>query len=77
MNISLPDGLQQFVLDQVTKGGYGSASEYIGELVRAEQAETSLEAEIINGLESGAATPMAPDDWVELRNRVRRHRQGR
>ena len=71
MNISLPDSLQEFVLDQVARGGYGSVSEYIGELVRADRAQASFEAEIVKGLESGESTPMTASDWNELHSRVR------
>lgn len=70
MNISLPDGLQEVVLAQVAKGGYGSVSDYIGELVRADHAQTSLEAEVIKGLESGDSTPLTADNWNDLRGRV-------
>jgi antitoxin ParD1/3/4 len=72
MNIFLPDSVQEFVLAQVATGGYGSVSDYIGELVRADRAQRSLEAEVIKGLESGESTPMAPEEWSELRNRTRR-----
>lgn len=71
MNISLPDNLQQFALAQVAKGSYGSISDYIGELVRADCAQASLEAEVIKGFQSGDSTPMTADDWGELRKRVR------
>lgn len=72
MNISLPTSLQEFVLDQVAKGGYSSVSDYIGELVRAERAQASLEAEVIKGLQSGESTAMTSDDWIALRKRARR-----
>lgn len=71
MNISLPDNLQEFVLSQVAKGAFASVSEYIGELVRADCEQSSLEAEVIKGVESGESTPMTPHDWTELRDRVR------
>ena len=32
MNISLPEPLKLFVEEQVSKGGYSTASEYVGEL---------------------------------------------
>lgn len=70
MNISLPDSLQEVVLAQVAKGRYGSVSDYIGELVRADHAQTSLEEEIVKGLESGDSTPLTADNWNELRDRV-------
>lgn len=71
MNISLPDSLHDFVIDQVAKRGYGSVSEYIGELVRADLAQASLEDEIVKGIKSGESTPMTADDWNALRSRAR------
>jgi antitoxin ParD1/3/4 len=37
MNISLPEAMKAFVDEQVNSGGYGSASEYVRELVRRDQ----------------------------------------
>ena len=37
MNISLPDALKSFVDEQVTKRGYATSSEYVRELIRADQ----------------------------------------
>ncbi|HXT61141.1 MAG TPA: type II toxin-antitoxin system ParD family antitoxin [Pirellulales bacterium] len=77
MNISLPDSMQEFILAQMAKGGYGSVSDYIGELVRADHAQASLEAEVVRGLESGEPTPMTSGDWSELRSRIQRPEPGR
>ncbi len=35
LNISLPESLKAFVEEKVRKGGYGTASEYVRELIRA------------------------------------------
>ncbi len=46
MNISLPSKLRAFIEECLAKDGYGTASEYIRELVRADQkrrAEQELE----------------------------------
>ncbi len=37
MDISLPDALKAFVDEQITQGGYSSASEYMRELLRNAQ----------------------------------------
>jgi antitoxin ParD1/3/4 len=37
MNISLPDPMKDYVEEQVNTGAYSSASEYVRELVRADQ----------------------------------------
>lgn len=75
LNIALPDSLRVFAQEQASKAGFGDVSQYISELIRADQrqaSEASLEAEIIKGLRSGDSTPMTSDDWRELRERVRR-----
>ena len=70
MNISLPDALKAFVDDQIAKGGYSSASEYIRELIRNAQrqaAQQRLEAALLEGLESGEPLPVTAEFWQERR----------
>jgi len=58
MNIALPETMKEFVLQQVTSGGYSTASEYVRELIRADQkrkAGERLDALLLEGLESGSA----------------------
>jgi antitoxin ParD1/3/4 len=74
MNIALPEALKTFVQHQVEEGGYSSVSEYMRELIRADQrrqALAAIEAEIVKGLESGASTPMTAEDWQALRQALR------
>lgn len=55
MNISLPDPLKLYVEQQVSAGGYSSASEYVRELVRADQkrkAKEHLEGILLEALKS-------------------------
>ena len=50
MNISLPEPLKQFVDGQIFTGRYSSASEYVRELIRADEkrkAEEQLEAKLV------------------------------
>lgn len=72
MNISLPEGLRDFVQRQV-QSGYGSASEYIRELIRADQSrkeQEMLEKKLLEGLASGQGKPLSSEDWDALRDRV-------
>ena len=64
MNISLPDAMKEFVDQQVDSGGYGSASEYVRELVRRDQrerAQARLEAALLEGLDSGEPIRLSAD----------------
>jgi antitoxin ParD1/3/4 len=74
LNIDLPDSLKDFVLSQTAEGGYRCVSEYVGELIRAEQnrrGRQSLEEAVLKGLSSGQSTPMTPEDWQDIRREVR------
>lgn len=69
MNISLPEPLKQFVDGQVSSGRYSSASEYVRELIRADEkrkAEQQLEAKLLEGLNS-AESELTAADWSALR----------
>ena len=43
MNVALPESLRDYVLQQVADGAYGSVSEYVRELIRADQKRKSQE----------------------------------
>ena len=69
MNISLPDPLKQFVDGQIAEGRYSSVSEYVRELIRADEkrkAEAQLEAKLLEGLNS-RESEMTPADWSAIR----------
>lgn len=70
MNISLPDQLKDFVDGQVDSGRYSSVSEYVRDLIRGDEkrkAQETLEALLIEGIQSGEATEMTRQDWSEIR----------
>jgi len=69
MNISLPDTLKQFVDGQIAQGRYSSASEYVRELIRADEkrkAAEQLEVKLLEGLNS-PENDLAPEDWSAIR----------
>ena len=69
MNISLSDPLKEFVDGQIAEGHYSSASEYVRELIRADQqrkARQALEAALLEGL-SSAESVLSDDDWKAIR----------
>jgi antitoxin ParD1/3/4 len=72
MNISLPESLRKFVETQVAKGGYGSTSEYLRELIRNDQKEKAaadLEEKLLSGLRS-PTREWTEKDWDALRRRL-------
>ncbi|MEH1851273.1 MAG: type II toxin-antitoxin system ParD family antitoxin [Nostoc sp.] len=74
INISLPDAMRTYIEEKVTTGGYSSVSKYFRELVRQDQKRQvaeRLETMLLEGLNSGNATEMTPDDWEDIRQAVR------
>jgi antitoxin ParD1/3/4 len=73
LNISLPEGMKSFIEAKVKSGGYGTASEYIRELIREAQwreAREEIEVKLLQAVQSGRLTEMTKEDWDELRERV-------
>jgi antitoxin ParD1/3/4 len=70
MNISLPEPLKQFVDGQISTGRYSSASEYVRELIRADEkrkAEEELEAKLLEGLRS-PESELTRADWKAIQS---------
>jgi antitoxin ParD1/3/4 len=68
MNIALPESMKRFVEDRVAEGGYRGASDYVCELIRADQrrkAEERLDALLLEGLESGAPIRVTAGYWEQ------------
>ena len=69
MNISLPDPLKKFVDTQIAQGRYSSVSEYVRELIRADEkrkAEEQLETLLLEGLQ-GQEAAFTRADWQAIR----------
>jgi antitoxin ParD1/3/4 len=81
MNISLPEPMREWVEAQVESGTYGNASEYFRSLVRVDQkqkAEAELEAKLLEGLNSGAATAWSKRDADTIKARLlARHKKAK
>lgn len=70
MNISLPEQLKDFVDHQVNSGRYSSVSEYVRDLIRADEkqkAREKLETLLMEGIDSGNASAMTRQDWDDIR----------
>jgi antitoxin ParD1/3/4 len=80
LNISLPVEMRQFI-ETKTSSGYGTVSEYIRELVRAEQkreaqdkaAQEEVVALLLEGmqqLERGETVEVTPEFWRRKREQL-------
>jgi putative addiction module CopG family antidote len=70
---SLPEELHQFVLERVASGQYASPSDYVSQLVQADQeqrARAELERLLKEGLESGPPILVTPEYWARLRREL-------
>ncbi len=74
MNISLPDSMRDFVETALNNDGYGSASEYVRELIRADQKrreQQRLEKTLLERLSSSEDETFTMDDVrAEVRRRL-------
>ena len=79
MNISLPEPLKQFVDGQISTGRYSSASEYVRELIRADEkrkAKELLEAKLLEGLQ-GEEVALTKADLQAIRQEALTRAQAR
>jgi antitoxin ParD1/3/4 len=76
MNVSLPDSMKAFVDECIADEGYGTVSEYVRQLIRADQKrheEEKLEKLLLERLQSGKAVEWNLEDVKKaLRKRIRR-----
>lgn len=73
MNVALPATMKNFVQERVSQGGYSSVSEYIRELIRADQkrkVEERIDTLLLEGLESGEPIPVTKEYWEEKKRRL-------
>lgn len=71
--LDLPKDLRLFVAERA-RDRYGSASEYVCELIREDQqrSDQSLNDKLLQALDSGPGVEVTPAFWEALRRRIRR-----
>jgi antitoxin ParD1/3/4 len=80
MNIALPATMKNFVQAQVEGGGFSSVSEYVRQLIRADQkrqAREEIDRKLLEALDGGPATPWTTAQLETLKSRVRQRHSKR
>lgn len=80
MNISLPPALREWVEQQVRQNGFGTASEYIRQLLREEQQRRrrlEVEERLAEAAASGPPAQVTETTWKESQQRVAARLKGR
>ena len=70
MNISLPEPLREFVDEQVAQGGFGSASEYVRQLIRHAKESAEAESKLLRALERGGRIELNGVYWQKKDSRI-------
>jgi antitoxin ParD1/3/4 len=72
LNISLPEAMRVFIDEEIARGEFSTASEYIRHLIREDQkrvAQARLERLLLEGLESGEPVEIS-DEWWQRKKAV-------
>lgn len=73
LNVNMPKDLREFVDKRTEKGGFGTPTEYVRDLIRRdrdEQREREIEELLLAGLKSGKAKGDVKGMFARLRARV-------
>jgi antitoxin ParD1/3/4 len=75
MDISVPDGLREWVQARVESGQYASASDYVRDLILRDQEgakeRAALVAALVEGEDSGISDRQVPDIFDEVKQELR------
>ena len=68
-HLSLPNSLKKWVEKHATESGYGSVSDYVGEVLTRERERSRIDSYLLAAIDSGESTPMTARDWRQIRAR--------
>jgi len=74
LTVTLPADMKEFVEGEARAAGFATADEYVRAVLRNEQqrkAREKIDGLLLEGVHSGPASPMTPQDWDEIRSEVR------
>ena len=71
LNVSLPDGLKDYVKERVAEGDYSAPSDFVRDPIRADmqrRGRQKLEQMLFEGMASGEAEDVTPEYLARLRS---------
>lgn len=72
MNISLPDGMKNWVETQSEEGSYANSSDYVRDLIRRDQARAQVILDLQHSLDVGRASgPSTAFDFKAFKQQMR------
>jgi antitoxin ParD1/3/4 len=66
MNISLPDKMKAWVEEQSKTGKYANSSDYVRDLIRADESRRRMWAEVQIEVDKGIASGVSKRSWDEI-----------
>lgn len=72
MNVSLPETLKDFVDRKVAEANYGTASEYVRELIRRDQDRARLRDMLLQGASAPVSGAANTEYFAALRTGIRK-----
>ena len=73
MNVALPESMKSYVQERVSEDGYSSVSEYVRDLIRADQKrrlEERIDGLLLEGLHSGEPIEVTPEYWEKKKRKL-------
>jgi len=73
LSVALPESLKSFVQERIADGGYGSVSDYVRELIQADQKRRHnerIDELLIEGIKSGRPIEATRDYWDEKQRKL-------
>jgi len=71
LNISIPDNMREWINSQIENGKYSSASDYMRDLVRADQRIRYLDKVLLEGLNSGEPIVPTNEYWADKKQQLK------
>lgn len=70
LNIVVLESIESFIQERIAQGGDRDASDYVRDLIVADQERERIDQLLLEGLRSGPAVEVTPAFWEERKRKV-------